>query len=262
MRILSGATVTVRRLLDAVLLALILVVVFGVILAKVVPVTGRETIIVGGKSMEPALTMGSAIIVAPVPSSQLRVGDVITLRAGDDNARFTHRIVEIVDRPDGRYVQTKGDANERPDPTLVHESAIEGRVQAAIPLAGYLIALLSTPTGVLFVIGIAATLLAAVWLLESLELDQVDRSRAAASASGRPPDAGEPLAARSAVGRSLATDSGFGTVRLSVADQIALSRSTRARRDRWQAVQAASGTPPSRGQDAHGASRDDDRGAE
>jgi len=69
MRILSGATVTVRRLLDAVLLALILVVVFGVILAKVVPVTGRETIIVGGRSMEPAIPMGSAIIVG-------RVGDV------------------------------------------------------------------------------------------------------------------------------------------------------------------------------------------
>jgi signal peptidase len=262
MRILSGATVTVRRLLDVVLLGLILLVVVGVVLAKVVPVTGRETIIVGGKSMEPALTMGSAIIVAPVPSSQLRVGDVITLRAGDDHARFTHRIIEIVDRPDGRYVQTKGDANARPDPTLVHESAIEGRVQAAIPMAGYLIALLSIPTGVLFVIGIAATLLAAVWLLESLELDQVDRSRVAATTTGRLPDAGEPLAARSVAGRSLATDSGFGTVRLSVADQIALSRSTRARRDRWQADQDASRRPTSRGKDSRQDSRGDDREAE
>jgi len=235
MRILSGATVTVRRLLDAVLLALILVVVFGVILAKVVPVTGRETIIVGGRSMEPAIPMGSAIIVGRVASSQLHVGDVITLRAGDEHARFTHRITEILDRPDGRYVWTKGDANERRDPTPVHESAIEGRVQASIPMAGYLIALLSIPTGVLFVIGVAATLLAAVWLLESLELDQVDRSRAADVTPGRPPDAGEPLSPRPAVTPSFAANAGFGTIRLSVADQIALSRSTRARRSRWQA---------------------------
>jgi signal peptidase len=233
MRILSRTTVTVRRLLDAVLLALILVVVFGVILAKVVPVTGRETIIVGGRSMEPALPMGAAIIIAPVAASQLQIGDVVTLRAGDDHARFTHRITEIMDRPDGRYVWTKGDANERRDPTPVHESAIEGRVQASIPMAGYLIALLSIPTGVLFVIGIAATLLAAVWLLESLELDQLDRSRAAAATTGQPPDAGEPLSPRPAGTPSFAAD-GFGAMRLSVADQIALSRSTRARRNRWQ----------------------------
>ena len=159
---------------------------------------------------------------------------MITLRAGDEHARFTHRITEILDRPDGRYVWTKGDANERRDPTPVHESAIEGRVQASIPIAGYLIALLSIPTGVLFVIGIAATLLAAVWLLESLELDKVDRSRAAA-ATGQPPDAGEPLSPRPAGTPSFAADAGFGSMRLSVADQIALSRSTRARRDQWQA---------------------------
>ena len=65
MRILGRSTVHVRRFLDVVLIALILVVVFGVILAKVVPLTGRQTIIVGGGSMEPAIRTGSAIVVAP-----------------------------------------------------------------------------------------------------------------------------------------------------------------------------------------------------
>ena len=55
MRILSRATVILRRVLDAVLIALIFVVLFGVILGKVVPLTGRQTIIIGGESMEPAM---------------------------------------------------------------------------------------------------------------------------------------------------------------------------------------------------------------
>jgi signal peptidase I len=235
MRTLSSGTVIVRRFLDAVLIALILVVLFGVILGKVVPLTGRQTIIIGGQSMEPAIHIGSAIIVAPVGAAELRVGDVVSLRAGDDNALFTHRIVEVVDRPDGRWIRTKGDANASPDPTLVHASAVVGRVQLAIPLAGYLIALLSIPTGVLFLIGLAATLLAAVWLLESLELDSLDRGRAQ-DVPTLGPGLGEPLSARSSAARALAVEGGFGHVRLTIAEQIALSRATRERRDRWQAT--------------------------
>jgi len=256
MRILSRATVTVRRFLDLVLIALILVVVFGVILAKVVPVTGRQTIIVGGTSMEPAIAMGSAIVVAPVPASDLKVGDVVSLRAGEDRALFTHRVIEVIDAPDGRYVETKGDANERTDPTPIHESAIEGRVELTIPLAGYLIALLSIPTGVLFLVGVAATLLAAVWLLESLELDQVDRVRIAGD-QPRTVD-GEPMSPRPVAAQAFAAEMGFGSVRLSIADQIALTRANRRRRDAWEANNA-------RGDDAHRGRDDrglDDRAAE
>ena len=244
MRTLSRATVIVRRVLDAVLIALILIVLFGVILGKVVPLTGRQTIIIGGESMEPSIHIGSAIIVAPVAAADLRVGDVVSLRAGDDNSLFTHRIVEVVDQPDGRWIRTKGDANSSPDPTLVHASAVEGRVQLAIPLAGYLIALLSIPTGVLFLIGLAATLLAAVWLLESLELDSLDASRADDVATPGP-RLGEPMSARPPAARSLAADGVFGPFRLTIAEQIALSRSTRARRDRWQASASERADEPS-----------------
>jgi signal peptidase len=239
MRILARSTAFVRRFLDAVLIAMILVVVFGVILAKVVPVTGRQTIIVGGKSMEPAIAMGSAIIVAPVPASELHVGDVVSLRAGDERALFTHRITEIFNQPDGILVRTKGDANEKADPTLVAAADIEGRVELAVPLAGYLIAMLSIPAGVLFLIGLAATLLAAVWLLESLELDRIDRTRIDHGVNLGPelgPVLGEPLSPRPMAGRTLAAGGAFGSVRWSVADQIARSRATREQRDRWQAA--------------------------
>ena len=236
MRILSRATAIVRRVLDAILIALILIVLFGVILGKVVPLTGRQTIIVGGASMEPAIGVGSAIIVARVAAADLHVGDVVSLRAGDEHSLFTHRIVKIVDQPDGRWVQTKGDANDNPDPTLTHATAIEGRVQLSVPLAGYLIALLSIPTGVLFMIGLAATLLAGVWLLESLELDSIDRGRYD-DARTLTPKLGEPISARPIAGaQPLAVERGFGSGRLTIADQIALSRSNRQRRDQWQAA--------------------------
>jgi hypothetical protein len=144
---------------------------------------------------------------------------------------YTHRIVEVLHRPDGVYVRTKGDANVHPDPSAVPAEDIVGRVQVTIPLAGYLIALLSIPTGVLFLIGLAATLLAAVWLLESLELDRVDRGRLTLPAEGQ----GEPISARP-VAASLAVTGGYGGVRLSIAEQIALSRDIRRRRDEWQAA--------------------------
>ena len=235
MRMLGRATAFVRRFLDAVLIALILVVLFGVILGKVVPLTGRQTIIVGGGSMEPAVPIGAAIVVAPVAAADLHVGDVVSLRAGKDRALFTHRIVEILQRADGTWVRTKGDANASPDPTPVPAGDIVGRVQVTIPIAGYLIALLSIPTGVLFLIGLAATLLAAVWLLESLELDDVDRDRAASRGDDdRVAGLGEPISVRSAA-PALATSGGYVPVRLTIAEQIAHSRETRKRRDLWQA---------------------------
>src|SRR5215207_1864193 len=170
MTIVSSATTGLRRFLDVVLVGLIAAVLFAVFLGKVVPLTGRQTIVVGGSSMEPAIALGAAIIVRPLAAADLAVGDIVSLHAGEDHALYTHRIVEIVDRDDGRWFRTKGDANAVADPTLVHASSVVGRTEFAIPFAGYLLALLSIPAGILFILGVAATLLAAVWLLESLEL--------------------------------------------------------------------------------------------
>lgn len=235
MRTLGRSTVHVRRFLDVVLIALILVVVSGVILAKVVPLTGRQTFIVGGGSMEPAIGTGSAIIVAPVAASDLHVGDIVSLRAGDDRALFTHRIVEVLEQPDGVWVRTKGDANAQPDPTPVRASDIEGRVQLAIPFAGFVIATMSIPAGVLFLIGLAATLLAAVWLLESFELDRMDRDRLSRS-TDPVAGAGEFADDHPVTGPRLPVDGGHGHVRPGIAERIALARSTRNRRNRWRAA--------------------------
>ena len=195
MRILASATAGLRRFLDLLLIGLVVAVLVGILLAKLVPLTGRQTIIVGGSSMEPAIGLGAAIVIRPVPAEALAVGDVVTLHAGEKSAIYTHRIIEVVDRPDGRWIRTKGDANATPDPTLIHASAVVGRTELAIPLVGYLLALLSIPAGVLFLVGLAATLLASAWLLESLELDQATKVTVRL-VPGSDRGQGEPIAAR------------------------------------------------------------------
>jgi signal peptidase I len=169
MSILTALATALRRVLDAMLVALILVVLAGVGLGKLVPLTGHDTLVVGGGSMEPTIPKGAAIVLAPVDPGTLVAGDVVSLRAGPGRQVFTHRILRVAVGPTGRSFDTKGDANDAPDPTLVPADAVLGRVVLTIPLAGYLLTLLSLPLGVLFVIGVACTLLAATWLLEVLE---------------------------------------------------------------------------------------------
>ena len=216
MRILASATTALRRIVDLGLIVLVFVALLGVALGKGAPLVGRQSIVIGGGSMEPTIGLGAAIIVRPVAAADLAVGDIVSMQVGDARTTFTHRIVAVVDRADGRWIRTKGDANAEPDPTLVPATDVIGRVEFAIPLAGYLLALLSLPMGVMFVIGLAATLLAMAWLLESLELDQRPARRRAdagpmdplpnAPATGPSPArsvvdpeilSGEPIAARS-----------------------------------------------------------------
>jgi signal peptidase len=158
-----------RRLIDLAFLGLALVVVAALILARGIPLTGRSTFVVSGPSMEAAVHQGSAIVVEPVDADDIRVGDVVTMRVGPEQAVFTHRVIRIAARPDGLWLETKGDANATPDPVLVPATAVIGRVRLTIPAIGYVIAALSTSNGLLLGGGLAGMLLALVLLLEGLE---------------------------------------------------------------------------------------------
>jgi signal peptidase len=272
MRILGSATTVLRRIVDVALISLIVIVLLGVVLGKGAPFVGRQSIVIGGGSMEPAIHLGSAIVVRPVDPATLAVGDIVSMQIGPERTMFTHRIVDVVDRPDGRWIRTRGDANAEPDPTLVPATAIIGRVELSIPYAGYLLALLSLPVGVIFVLGLAATLLAMAWLLESLEPDPRPRRRRTESdapaadpgwtAGGGAPALegavvrGEPIAVRptwvaaamsgsggsGASGRaaaSLATISAgpSSVARPTIREQLERSREVRRRRARWSGRQ-------------------------
>ena len=170
------------RSLDVLLLLLILASLLTVLLARVVPLTGRSTFVVAGGSMVPTISLGSAVVVEPVAATDLRVGDVVSLRSGDKGAIFTHRIVRIAAGDDGVWIETKGDANASADPSLTPASGVIGRVALAFPVAGYAIALLSTLSGVIFVISLGLILFLA---------GEVVRSRTPVTRDARPRD--EPI---------------------------------------------------------------------
>lgn len=161
----SGGT-WLRRGLDGLLILLVGLCLLTLVLGRILPMTGRPTFVVAGGSMEPTMPIGSAVVVEPVDPGKLAVGDVVSLRSGEHGALFTHRIIRIAQR-DGRiWLETKGDANAEPDPSLTPASAVIGREIFTLPLVGYLISLFSIPSGVVFVLSLGLVLLLAAWSLD------------------------------------------------------------------------------------------------
>ena len=165
-----------RRTLDVLLLLLIGLVVVTMLVARGVPaITGGTTFVVGGGSMEPTIPLGSAVMAVPVAATDLAVGDIVSLRAGEQHAVFTHRIIRLAERDGAVWLETKGDANAAPDPSLVPATDVIGRVGLSIPLAGYLVRVMSSIQGVLFLVSLGVFILAGAWILETLEDESVRR---------------------------------------------------------------------------------------
>ena len=157
-----------RRLLDLALVALVMSVLGLVLAATILPALGHQLIVVRGSSMEPAIPLGSVVEVARVQPSDLRLGDVVTLKE-ENGTLVSHRITGIVQTPEGLQLRTKGDANGTPDPVLAPASAVVGRDDFSIPGLGYLLYMLTMPAGVISLLCAALTLFLAIWLLEDLE---------------------------------------------------------------------------------------------
>lgn len=115
---------------------------------------GREPLVVLSPSMEPAVPMGSLVLVHREPASRVRVGDVITFRRLDGE-RISHRVVAIEPSAAGPVFRTKGDANATRDVAPVPAGAVVGRVGTVVPKLGRVV---HTVTG-------RATFLAALCLL-------------------------------------------------------------------------------------------------
>jgi signal peptidase len=157
-----------REAIDAALILLVTLCLLTIALGRIVPMTGRTTLAVAGGSMEPAINLGSAIVVEPVDARSLAVGDVVSLRSGPNNAIFTHRIIRVVVRDGTVWIETKGDANATADPSMTPASQVIGRASVTIPGAGYLIALLSSLHGIVFLVSLGLVLLISATMLETL----------------------------------------------------------------------------------------------
>lgn len=112
------------------------------------PHTGAYRILtVLSGSMRPMADPGDVVVVRPVATEALRVGDVIAFSAPTaERPTVTHRIIEIVEPGPAPVVRTQGDNNSRPDPWQARLAPGTGwRVTLVVPVIGRAINVLSRP---------------------------------------------------------------------------------------------------------------------
>ena len=150
----------VRKIVKEVISVLIVIALLSPILICVVApffVGGFFSVVMSG-SMEPAIPVGSIVVVRKVNAEDVKVGDVISFRTGE--SRVIHRVIEKVENG-SFYFRTKGDANEDPDPWIVQPDDVCGALMLTIPYYGYLIWFAGTPIGVAVFILVPAIILIA-----------------------------------------------------------------------------------------------------
>ena len=100
-------------------------------------------------SMEPTYHTGSIIYVKTVDPLTIEEGTPITFML-DETTIATHRVVAVFpDEEDAAVVrfQTKGDANDAPDGSLVHSKNVIGVPVFTIPYLGYVANYVQHPPG-------------------------------------------------------------------------------------------------------------------
>jgi signal peptidase len=147
------------------------------------PKYGYQYAVVKSGSMTPTYPVGTIVMTEPVKAESIKVGDVISWQIpGENKARVSHRVVEVVQQGSGLAFRTKGDANEEADQQLVASSSLTGRVIFSLPQAATFTSLLEQRDlafGLVLVCGVT---------LIGMELDKVFRELRA----GRKGLAGEP----------------------------------------------------------------------
>ncbi|CAN5417118.1 hypothetical protein BH10PAT3_BH10PAT3_0420 [soil metagenome] len=119
--------------------------------------TGWKAMNVQTGSMSPNIPKGSMVFVHSVPTSSLKVGDVITYASMQKRGKtISHRITQTY-LADGKIpgFVTKGDANKVADAPIVG-GQVKGKVMYSLPYLGKLLSLLRTWPGIIVLIYIPA----------------------------------------------------------------------------------------------------------
>lgn len=131
--------------------------------AEVPRLFGYSVMTVQSNSMEPTFVKGDIIIVKQVEDlSTLKKGDIITFHTIIDMQSVinTHRIVRVFDDDSGMVqFETKGDANDEADMSVVGGGSIIGEYKYLVPKLGIAIDFLSTSVGFLLIIVLPLLLL-------------------------------------------------------------------------------------------------------
>jgi len=143
--------------------AFIILLMIAAVLTFLAPRFGWRVDTVYSSSMEPELKVGGVVVTRPVEAEKIRVGDIITFRSPLNEKMTTHRVI-AVNEGSPLYFQTKGDANEEPDPFVVVAQNIAGKICFHIPYLGYAIHFIKTPLGLVLTLCLPGLLIIAMEL--------------------------------------------------------------------------------------------------
>lgn len=130
----------------------------GLIVISTLNIPGNYKLyVVQSGSMEPTISTGSVIIVTPKENYQ--VGDIITAQNTNNSGTFTHRISAIEEVSGAPTYQTKGDANESPDPELTTSTNVLGSPVFWLPFIGYVVSFAKTQTGFILLVIVPMTII-------------------------------------------------------------------------------------------------------
>ena len=95
----------------------------------------KPTVIVSG-SMVPALDIGDMPVIVSAEASSLAIGDMVQFQK--NGIPIVHRIIDKRNIDGTFWFMTKGDANDIPDPDLISQNHINGKVAFTIPKIGWI----------------------------------------------------------------------------------------------------------------------------
>jgi signal peptidase len=135
-----------------------IVVIALLLIISIFPITGNiKFMVVQSGSMEPAIKMGSVVMVRPV--NDYKIGDIITFgEITKIKSPTTHRIDDMKVIEGEVYYITKGDANNASDQKGVSKKEIIGKVLIAVPYLGFAIDFAKKPIGFALIIIVPALL--------------------------------------------------------------------------------------------------------
>jgi len=143
---------TVSYILVGILVVFLLLLIFPVF-----PGNYKILIIYSG-SMEPAIKMGSLVLVKS--ADEYKIGEVITFKNPANPKKLTtHRIIDFKVTNNQLTYITKGDANRAPDEREIFQPEIIGKVLFSIPYLGYALNFIKQPLVLALIIIIPATII-------------------------------------------------------------------------------------------------------
>lgn len=133
-------------------LAATVVTVAGLVLAAAtitLVLSGHELLVVRSGSMAPTIDVGALAVAREVDAGSVSPGDVVTVRDAD-GARITHRVVAVRAFGDRVALTLRGDANPAADPAPYVADTV-WVTRWTVPLLGYVVAVGTSPPGMLVV---------------------------------------------------------------------------------------------------------------